>query len=45
MAAISTSQFFVPIVLIGMTMVLKDLTLVSDWKACFNDGEEESLLL
>jgi len=44
MVAISSSKLFIPIVIIGMMTVLEDLTSVSDWKTCFSDGEEESLL-
>ena len=43
-ASISSSQLFVPIVMTGMTTVLDDSTLVSDWKACLSDDKEESLL-
>jgi len=42
MVAISSSKLFIPIVMIGMTMVLQDSPSVSNWKVCLNDGEEES---
>ena len=44
MAAISSSKLFVPIVVIGMTMVLQDSASVSEWKTYLSDIEEESLL-
>jgi len=44
MAAISSSKLFVRIVMTGMTTILEDSALVSDWKTCLSVGEEESLL-
>jgi len=44
LAVISSSKLFVPIVMTGMTTVLEDSALVSDWKICLSDGEEGSLL-
>jgi len=44
MAAISSSEFFVPIVMTSMTTVLEDSASVSNWNACLNDVKEESLL-
>jgi len=44
MVAISCSQLLVPIVVTGMTIVLEDSALVSNWKGCFSDIKEESLL-
>jgi len=44
MAAICSSKLLVPIVIIGMTMVLEDSTLASDWKIYLSNGKEESLL-
>jgi len=44
MAAISSSEFFVPIVMISMTTVLEDSASVSNWNGCLSNVEEESLL-
>ena len=44
MAGISSSKLFAPMFMAGLTIVLEDSALVSNWMTCLSDGEEESLL-